>query len=489
MALSRGGFWLLKFSGVSDDLIDYPTLNLTEPARQEFLRLVVMKGATRCWSWAGEHDADFRPVFRGEKAYRVMYELRIGDVPAGFHIYHKCENSACVNPRHLVAFSPEDHRAVHATKNNAIKQQIYRGEWAEIQAAKAEAERLERERAEEQRRERERIAAEKEEEDRQFTEPAERWKREHPWLFELQRFKSLSIGRICATLTCVLLILDWRADYSGSFLGPIPTGVTLPRNYVRRFNEDMASGKYANAQDSQLFTTGAVVPPAIWTTQYSGNTYPYPCLDKDPLSSDAGYIQIWTNSDSELAVMKYGGNLSTSYGATDGFSAADGYWEALVQFPPRINNVHTGVWVTGARGHAAGMLNSEIDLAEWGYAETLTSDGSFDYHIIIWNGTTFTVLDCVTIPLPAGNAGGWYALGLWIQPANMRNPQILLYLDGQLVRSFSQRDAGGNAPGFHTAMKFRLTDTNEDSNNNAVRPPAGAWAPLGCKYVRCWVPN
>jgi hypothetical protein len=59
---------------------DYAILNLTEPARQEFLGLVVMKGATQCWSWAGEHDADFRPAFRGEKAYRVMYEFRIGDV-------------------------------------------------------------------------------------------------------------------------------------------------------------------------------------------------------------------------------------------------------------------------------------------------------------------------------------------------------------------------------------------------------------------------
>jgi hypothetical protein len=85
-----------------------------------------------------------------------MYELRIGDVPVGFHVHHKCENSGCVNPRHLVALSPEDHRAVHSTKDKTIKEQIYRGEWQKIQAAKAEAARLERERLERQWLERER---------------------------------------------------------------------------------------------------------------------------------------------------------------------------------------------------------------------------------------------------------------------------------------------------------------------------------------------
>ena len=68
-----------------------------------------------------------------------MYELRVGDVPPDFHVHHKCENSACVNPRHLVALSPEAHRALHATKHKTLKEQIYQGEWEQIQAAKLEA--------------------------------------------------------------------------------------------------------------------------------------------------------------------------------------------------------------------------------------------------------------------------------------------------------------------------------------------------------------
>ena|ERR1700722_5260446 len=91
---------------------------MTEQTKREFFRLVVEKETTRCWSWIGAFGFDRRPVFRGEKAYRVMYKLRTADLPANFHVHHKCENSTCVNPRHLVALSPEAHRAVHATKGS-----------------------------------------------------------------------------------------------------------------------------------------------------------------------------------------------------------------------------------------------------------------------------------------------------------------------------------------------------------------------------------
>jgi hypothetical protein len=121
---------------------------MTDQTKREFLLLVVEKETTKCWSWVGEHDSDGRPIFRGDKAYRVMFRLRVGDIPEGFHVHHKCWNSACLNPRHLVALSPEAHSAVHATKDNALREQIYRGQWEQIQAAKAEAARLERARLE-----------------------------------------------------------------------------------------------------------------------------------------------------------------------------------------------------------------------------------------------------------------------------------------------------------------------------------------------------
>jgi hypothetical protein len=158
---------IAKFRRAHVDYQFCAPVSLTESAKRDFLADVVEKTTRECWSWTGEHDADLRPVFRGEKAYRVMYELRIGDVPAGFHVHHKCENSACVNPRHLVALSPEAHRAVHATKDKTLRERIYAGEWERIQAEKAEVERLARERRErKQRLERERIERYQEEQRR-----------------------------------------------------------------------------------------------------------------------------------------------------------------------------------------------------------------------------------------------------------------------------------------------------------------------------------
>jgi hypothetical protein len=56
---------------------------VTKNTEQEFLRLVVPGSTTAWWLWSGQHDQGLRPIFRGEKAYQVMYQLRNGDIPTG----------------------------------------------------------------------------------------------------------------------------------------------------------------------------------------------------------------------------------------------------------------------------------------------------------------------------------------------------------------------------------------------------------------------
>lgn len=191
-------------------------MNLTEDAKQEFLKLVVMKGTTECWPWAGPHDEDFRPVFRGEKAYRWMYEIRIRRVPDGFHVHHKCGNSACVNPRHLVALSPEAHRRVHSTKDKALKERIYQGEWEQIQ--RAEANERAAAAAEEARRlalrvERERLRREQlerdEKERKERLEQAEQWVKEHHWIILWIRFKWFLLGAVLLLLGYLFYKWAW----------------------------------------------------------------------------------------------------------------------------------------------------------------------------------------------------------------------------------------------------------------------------------------
>jgi hypothetical protein len=80
---------------------------------EDFWEQVTQLKTADCWPWNGKHDEDGRPIFDGEKAYRVAYQLRYKDLRSGYHVHHKCENSSCVNPRHLIQLAPEEHIAAH----------------------------------------------------------------------------------------------------------------------------------------------------------------------------------------------------------------------------------------------------------------------------------------------------------------------------------------------------------------------------------------
>lgn len=57
-----------------------------------------------CWHWLGVLKNGYGVVnwnSRMWRAHRLVYELRIGAIPAGLQLDHLCRNRSCVNPAHL----------------------------------------------------------------------------------------------------------------------------------------------------------------------------------------------------------------------------------------------------------------------------------------------------------------------------------------------------------------------------------------------------
>lgn len=72
-----------------------------------------------CILWTRGKDSSGYGIvnIRGERipkrAHVLAWEAVHGPVPSGYHIHHKCEVKACVNPDHLECLTPDEHRARH----------------------------------------------------------------------------------------------------------------------------------------------------------------------------------------------------------------------------------------------------------------------------------------------------------------------------------------------------------------------------------------
>lgn len=72
--------------------------------------------ASGCWIWDGSaYTTKEGPRLRwgDELAYRKLYKRRIGPIPDGCHLHHRCENPMCVNPAHLEPLTPAEHAKRH----------------------------------------------------------------------------------------------------------------------------------------------------------------------------------------------------------------------------------------------------------------------------------------------------------------------------------------------------------------------------------------
>ena len=90
---------------------------------ERFWEKVDKSGA--CWEWTAGKNSDgygqIKIKGRQIKAHRLSWELHSTPIPDGMQCLHRCDNPACVNPKHLFLGTHKDNMVDKKIKERGLK--------------------------------------------------------------------------------------------------------------------------------------------------------------------------------------------------------------------------------------------------------------------------------------------------------------------------------------------------------------------------------
>lgn len=88
---------------------------------KNFINKFRINDKTGCWDWIGSIRGNNNyGQFNNKQAHRISFEIFMGNIPDGFEVCHKCDNTICVNPDHLFLGTHNDNMQDMIKKKRGI---------------------------------------------------------------------------------------------------------------------------------------------------------------------------------------------------------------------------------------------------------------------------------------------------------------------------------------------------------------------------------